>query len=221
MDVNTLIWIYIGLTPVFVILMIISFYSKRIKRSWWLYKHPENVYQVRFHYPNRMYSEHYVSTKEEKFSFKDGTYIIDKEAIIRKNWTGVIPDNKVKVDKYNYINWEDYKIHVESEAIERPSKVYLIGELEYIFGVPNPISFKRSVKNSKGTDSPYSIDATEVMKIEKNSVLDQLLTAEFKKNALIFIIMLTVVCCIIVGVLLAVRMEWLEVPLHVVCLNVD
>lgn len=219
-DVNFLIWVYIGLTPVFAGLMVIRIYADRIKQWWWLYKHPESVYLVRFHYPNRMYSEHYVSTGYEEFSFKDGTYVIKKRAIIRKNWTGIIPNNEVGINKDNYIGWEDYKIYTESETRERPSKACLVGELEYIFGVPNPIEFKSAVEKGKDQEALFEINATEVKRIQKNSVLDQLLTAEFKKNALIFIMLLVVVSVIIGGVLLAVRLEWLEVPLHVVCLNV-
>ena len=202
-----IVWIYLGLTPVFFLLMLVNYYRNVLVLKWWLYKHPETVIKATFFYPNKCYEERYISTRDDKFTFRKGSYFVEKDAILRKNWSGIIPNDKVVVNKDNMINFEDYKIKVGDSFFNKPDKVLLVGELHFIFGVPNPIIYKaeQSLNPSKlekgvsGDKVLFGLSSYDAKKIERNSVLDQLLTAVFTKQAMSLIGVLIVVILIGVG----------------------
>lgn len=221
---NFWVLMYLIFAPVFVLLVLVWFNRYVLLRHWWLYRHPETVYKAVFFFDNNMFVEKFVSSSCEQFKFRDGIYFIKKRAVLRRNWTGVFPINTVSVNKDNFVNFNDFKIWVDSQCIDRPSKAYLVGELHYVFGNPNPVLYGSGLDSLKGEFVVSVVgegkSAMDMDRVEKNSVLDQLLTAEFKKNALFVIIILVIMVVGICGLLLALRMEWIEIPLHAVCVNI-
>ena len=219
---------YLIFAPVYVGLMIFWFNRHVIIRYWWLYKHPQTVYKLLFFYDNKMFSEKYISTTRSSFEFQGGTYFIEKDAVLRKNWFGIFSNTKFPINEENCLHFKHYKVFHKERYHDVPDKRQLIGELHYVFNMPNPIKYK-SVEKLKDdlTKLPssggvsYDIKTAEDLnRVEKNSVLDQLLTAEFKKVTLMVLIVLCGMTLIAVSLLIGLRLEWIKTPLHAVCVNV-
>ena len=210
---NKWVLLYILFAPCFASVMFLWFNRAWLVRKWWFYRHPQTVYKVTHFYPNKMYSERFVSTLKESFEFEGGTYHIKKSAIIRKNWAGIVPSNEVLINAQNCLHFEHYKVYHKERFADVPDKATLVGELHYIFDIPEPIDY------TKNEGLTLYRTAIEENRIEKNSVLDQLITAEFKKTTLMIIIILLVLIILVTGLLLALRFEILKVPLHAVCVN--
>jgi hypothetical protein len=125
------------------------------------------------------------------------------------------------LDEKNTIDFSEYKFFYENNTYKTPNTASLIGELHYVFNVPNPIIYPDcdALLSSVSGNVGVCRTAAEQDVVEKNSVLDQLITAEFKKVTLMVIIMLSVLCLLGIGLLLAMRFEIFDVPLHAVCVN--
>lgn len=226
--INFWLLMYLIFAPVFVGGVVLWFNRYHLQKKWWLYKHPQTVYKVKFFYDNKMFSEKFISTSKANFTFDEGTYNIKKESVLRKNWEGIVPSTKVAINKENCLYFEHYKVYHKEKYSDVPDKARLIGELHYIYNCPNPISYKSAnelINDSKNTDKEGGVlydlkSAKDLNHVEKNSLIDQLLTAEFRKMTLMAIMVVCGFILIAVMLLIALRLEWIETPLHAVCVNV-
>lgn len=212
---NVWVLLYICFAPVIGIGFFLFFNREALKRKWWLYKHPQFVYKAKIIYPNKMFVETFVYTSKENFEYESATYNIKQEAIIRKNWFGVRGNRNIEIDSNNCCTFDNVA----------PVSAQLIGELHYVFDFPDPIIYQdatsiiTNITKKENLASPLRT-AGEQNRVEKNSVLDQLITAEFKKFTLMIIIILLVFIGLISAYDLALRLEIIKQPLHTICVNV-
>ena len=138
---NKWVLLYCALAPLFGIVMFFWFNRRFWVTKWWLWRHPQTVYRVKFFFPNKMYQEFFISTLKDSFEFKNGTYNIKKEAIIRKAWKGVFASAKVSLNDSNTIDFRQYRVFHEGGLDDLPNTAQLIGELHYVFDCPDPIIY--------------------------------------------------------------------------------
>lgn len=223
---------YLIFAPVFGLIMFLFFNKRAIQKKWWLYRHPQTVYKCTFFHPNKMYSERFVHSTKETFEYEGGTYNIKKEAIIRKNWYGVRGNRTFTISEENTIDFEKYKLWVDGHFEELPNTAQMIGELHFVFDFPDPIVYAdaEDLIKQELDKKPLGIigsklvaplrTAGEQNRVEKNSVLDQLITAEFKQITMMIIVVLVVLVLLGVAYLLLLRLEIVDTPLHAVCVNI-
>jgi len=226
---NFWVLMYIIFAPVFVLCVFVYWNRQLLLKKWWLFKHPQSVYLVRFNYPNRMYVERYISCFKEFFDFQGETYFIKKDALIRKNWLGLRTRDIVNLDEDNCIDFKKYKLIVNYRKEDLPNKAELVGELHFVVGVSNPIVYpdvediKNSVKGGSFLNSDKTVGLSlswDVSKVNKSNVLQQLINANFNKSILILLAVGIVMLIVITGIILALRLELIDAPLHAVCVNV-
>jgi len=227
-DLNFWVTMYLIFAPLFVGFALLFFNRAVLVKYWWLYKHPQSVYKAVFFYDNRIFSEKFVSTLRGGFDFNGGLYNIKKEAVLRKNWLGMIPKTKIPINADNCLHFEHYKVYHKERFSDVPDKAQLVGELHYIYGFPDPIIYPSAsqIMGTKTLDvDGFSVvntgkrSAEDYDRVQKNSVLDQLLSAQFKQITLTVIIIVMVICLLLLLYLVALRVEMIKTPLHAVCVN--
>lgn len=226
---NFWVLMYLIFAPVFVGVVLVYFNRKVLLKKWWLFRHPQTVYKAIFYYPNRMFVERFISTHKDSFSFKKGTYNINKEALLRKNWLGLKTKEVVKIGDHNCIDFEKYKLTFADKIEDLPDKAQIIGELHYMHNVSNPIIYpdQNALPSLKGkadtVEDVHTLDtalANDQHKVGKSNVISQLINANFQKSMLTILAVLLVVVIIITGLTLGMRMEVIDAPLHAICVNV-
>lgn len=211
---NWLFYGFLAFCPLFGLGMFVWIRFSWLKLKWWLFRKPHKVLKVTIFYSNRMYISKYVGVDRDKFDYDGGTYRVNKASIIRKGWNGWVDRGSFSINEQNTLHFEHFRVFQDGRFVDVPDKADLIGELHYLAGVSEPIDYSGDKVVIQGLKNSDDVD-----KIEKSNVLDQLLTAQFKKNALVIIGLLCAGAFIGVGLLLLMRFEIIKVPLHAVCVN--